>query len=100
RPSSRSSLFPYTTLFRSVVLARFVSQLPIRTLSGGILMRAKMFLLAGLVAAVPLSAQAPTDPDGTPFFLRKVPPPADALKAYSEDRKSTRLNSSHVKISY
>jgi hypothetical protein len=47
-------------------------------------MRAKMFLLAGLVAAVPLSAQAPTDPDGTPFFLRKVPPPADALKAYSE----------------
>ncbi len=47
-------------------------------------MRGKLFILAGLVAALPLGAQAPSDPDGTPFFLRKVPPPADALKAYSE----------------
>lgn len=47
-------------------------------------MRAKLLLLTGLIVAIPLAAQAPTDPDGTPFFLRKVPPPADALKAYSE----------------
>src|SRR5437868_12090922 len=70
RPPPRSTLFPYTTLFRSVTVS----------------------------AAPPLS--------GTAIFLKVV-----AVKRKNEnmrhrfgihylDRKSTRLNSSHVSISY
>src|SRR3989442_11967139 len=66
RRPPRSTLFPYTTLFRSVVprLAR----------SG--------------VARNPYPRQGRGEPQG-----RRRP-------AVSTDRKSTRLNSSHVRISY
>src|SRR3989442_3228653 len=57
RRPPRSTLFPYTTLFRS----------PHRTPAGGVV------------------ADAP----GSPAFA-----------ARGQDRKSTRLNSSHVRISY
>src|SRR5690606_40349914 len=72
-----STLFPYTTLFRSSA-----SRGTTTTRS------------AGLVGTSPPSRRrsrkraAPTSPP-TP-----APPPS------SRDRKSTRLNSSHVKISY
>src|SRR3712207_7768617 len=78
RRPPRSTLFPYTTLFRS-----------------------------------PAAAQAPAscDPITTPASFRgQVPTPRDVLgidlgerdvtTAESEDRKSTRLNSSHANISY
>lgn len=47
-------------------------------------MHSQLPLLVALFAFAPLAAQAPSDPDGTPFFLRKPPPPADALKAYTD----------------
>ncbi|HRP08779.1 MAG TPA: hypothetical protein PLL69_09870, partial [Gemmatimonadales bacterium] len=47
-------------------------------------MRRTMLIFAVAMVAVPLAGQEPRDPDGTPFFLRKVPPPADALKAYQD----------------
>src|SRR5436309_6202516 len=68
-PPPRSTLFPYTTLFRS--------DLPRRE-------RASALRLRSAAAATPLRA--------APGQLRAAPG--------AEDRKSTRLNSSHVKISY
>src|SRR5438477_8421942 len=65
RPPPRSTLFPYTTLFRS-----------------------KDFAGVTRVASVPLVAIVP------PEF------PAKTLKDFITDRKSTRLNSSHMSISY
>src|SRR5215208_8153841 len=61
RRPPRSTLFPYTTLFRSTVL------------------------IASPVAAQDLDARAKAERD---------------LLARTVDRKSTRLNSSHVAISY
>src|SRR5207253_9456000 len=63
RRPPRSTLFPYTTLFRSS---------------------------AGTSTSMVLHFTSSTD------FLRKNP----ANKISSRDRKSTRLNSSHVAISY
>src|SRR5690349_23828867 len=65
RPPPRSTLFPYTTLFRS----KFAEDLY-------------------LVAGTPLKAQEESVPDSDRRWL--IP----------TDRKSTRLNSSHVEISY
>src|SRR5438874_9376838 len=65
RRPPRSTLFPYTTLFRSSESARMRSR----------------------------SSQYAT---GRPFASTTVSPVA----YWEEDRKSTRLNSSHVEISY
>ncbi len=53
-------------------------------LPGGILMRFTPVLALGIVLALPLAAQAPSDADGRPFLLRKAEPPAVALQAYRE----------------
>src|SRR5437870_9163815 len=71
-PPPISTLFPYTTLFRS---------------------------------SHKTSGDASNDPDGCPHFTSAVrdcgPAHSDhAEAAQNEDRKSTRLNSSHVAISY
>src|SRR5438874_6341203 len=73
----RSTLFPYTTLFRS--LLEQVEDLPsLRTLAD-VELRHELEASPG--------ARAPADGDvERPFSV--------------EDRKSTRLNSSHVEISY
>src|SRR5437868_15465419 len=71
-PPPRSTLFPYTTLFRS----------PVGRQQPGALARE-------VDARLPAEAEA-VDPILQPLRLR----PADG------DRKSTRLNSSHVSISY
>src|SRR5436305_3729423 len=65
RRPPRSTLFPYTTLFRSAVGARFVQ----------------------LVEGVPAERWAHVAAAGV-------------WSPSKEDRKSTRLNSSHVRISY
>src|SRR5437660_5704320 len=70
RPPPRSTLFPYTTLFRSISEGR-----------------------------------APADRGGRPqpLFHRLSGAPSRALadrQLAARDRKSTRLNSSHVAISY
>src|SRR5438445_4000689 len=70
----RSTLFPYTTLFRSGLGAR-------------------------AAAGQPLSRVASV----ASFFLSRIDTAVDALldgRAPRGDRKSTRLNSSHANISY
>src|SRR5439155_8553027 len=79
-PPPRSTLFPYTTLFRSRidVAVHSLKDLPTS-------------LPAGLVlAAVPKRA----DP-AEALVTREA-----SITSIAEDRKSTRLNSSHVAISY
>src|SRR5690606_41641738 len=98
-PSS-SSLFPYTTLFRSVARFRLtgwrrwgaVAACGIPVLLG--------FLFPVLQLTAWAASAAPTHLDGR--FLRLMTNSfALALGASTlTDRKSTRLNSSHVKISY
>src|SRR5436853_1169545 len=79
----RSTLFPYTTLFRS---------------------RASAGPSAPRIAATRAAGQRPPPAPLAPDQPRKTrrtsrPPPASAA-VRSRDRKSTRLNSSHLGISY
>src|SRR5437868_13209672 len=70
RRPPRSTLFPYTTLFRSSLLA--------------VAARYTKYV-SPLLSAKPRRPQQPQAPVGS---------------FHAEDRKSTRLNSSHVSISY
>src|SRR5690349_22147509 len=72
RRPPRSTLFPYTTLFRSR-LRRHHDRGPLGGRRGAVLLR------RGLPPAVPLQ---------------------EPRRLLQPDRKSTRLNSSHVEISY
>src|SRR5438270_7712536 len=82
----RSTLFPYTTLFRSVVL-------------GGCAGKKKA------APPAPAPAPAPAPEGGNPLAPVAGGAPAQgAVRRGAErqvkDRKSTRLNSSHSQISY
>src|SRR5688572_31958897 len=86
RPPPRSTLFPYTTLFRSGVDADFVEQTLHRHLAAD---------------------DADGAGDGSRFGEDAVGAHRDVVAAArrdvahaGEDRKSTRLNSSHSQISY
>src|SRR5690606_40978508 len=93
----RSSLFPYTTLFRSLILiddgstdgsleiAKSVTDPRVRVYSDGVNMR-----LAARLNQI--NSLARYD------YIARMD--ADDLMSSVRDRKSTRLNSSHVKISY
>src|SRR5690554_7450714 len=81
RPPPRSTLFPYTTLFRSQVRLRI--KLPGLGEEGDGLFRVEERLAAGQGHVVQLQARL-----------------VDRLQLRHPDRKSTRLNSSHVRISY
>src|SRR3712207_7567611 len=83
RRPPRSTLFPYTTLFRS-----FGLPLPVR--QGPQALQQLLFLLQGLL---PPLLEAP--PAGAGLEVLDV-----AEDQGHEDRKSTRLNSSHANISY
>src|SRR3712207_7926714 len=76
RRPPRSTLFPYTTLFRSAVHGRddLLLSRPVRDLRPAV--RARV-----------LQARRPA-------------PPPDHDRTRPQDRKSTRLNSSHANISY
>src|SRR3712207_8428968 len=79
RRPPRSTLFPYTTLFRSAVYDRYVNpKLPyfLRTYAHTCTTEAIALMMGSL--------------SEEPGWLRKV----------AGDRKSTRLNSSHANISY
>src|SRR3712207_7770869 len=78
RRPPRSTLFPYTTLFRSPGLLSHDTDKLIRQLS----------LVAFLMA------------ERRPLTARDVKQNVEGYSEMSEDRKSTRLNSSHANISY
>src|SRR3712207_7443536 len=83
RRPPRSTLFPYTTLFRSGDRDRAPAA-------------AQPDRLRGPHAQAPLARRAArraAEPD-------RDPPALDLQPALGEDRKSTRLNSSHANISY
>src|SRR3989442_7546680 len=81
RRPPRSTLFPYTTLFRSPA-----SSVVFYT-------NRKALLLNGRVDNLVYGSSAPGAP---PVFLVD----SDLVRLWKQDRKSTRLNSSHVRISY
>src|SRR2546430_7735632 len=82
RRPPRSTLFPYTTLFRSTHLAQDVTQ--------------SVFIDLARKAA---SISARTVLTGWLYTSTRYAA-AKAVRAEIEDRKSTRLNSSHSQISY
>src|SRR3712207_8560023 len=88
RRPPRSTLFPYTTLFRS-------------TVTGNIAAFYRAWLGREALAAAQRRGEVRLE--GTPTDLRGFPrwftwsPMAEAVRT---DRKSTRLNSSHANISY
>src|SRR3712207_7183425 len=83
RRPPRSTLFPYTTLFRSPVVVGQLVEVGHRQRAGG----------AGLDAQAAADAPQVVDlVDGAVALARRVPG--------LQDRKSTRLNSSHANISY
>src|SRR5690554_7182016 len=81
----RSALFPYTTLFRSKgALALTVAGVIVKIL--GAVYRIPLYGILGDV--------------GMGLFMAVYPHPPRCHRGEYGDRKSTRLNSSHVRISY
>src|SRR5437867_8877693 len=89
RPPPSSTLFPYTTLFRSLVL-RGDRQLRVT-------LAPKPYPLQWTTMAGPPKIDAPAPAVTLTSYRGNVPP---KLADGSADRKSTRLNSSHRTISY
>src|SRR3712207_7871187 len=83
----RSTLFPYTTLFRSpgTLLVQVVERTPVAAVPVG----RQFILMDGDGVAYRTVSRRP---DELPLARLAQPGP--------EDRKSTRLNSSHANISY
>src|SRR3712207_9083160 len=98
RRPPRSTLFPYTTLFRSPGPVRQATA----ALSPGIgcshlrLMRARSAVVAGIAVAAAAVA-AWLFPRAFPIVALEQSLTRESARA---DRKSTRLNSSHANISY
>src|SRR5699024_11344510 len=91
RPPS-STLFPYTTLFRSIVLTG--AQRPSGTYGSD----ARSNLLQSVQVAVSSEASGK---GALVVFNAKIHSAREVVKTDTyADRKSTRLNSSHVSISY
>src|SRR5258707_4400241 len=74
RRPPRSTLFPYTTLFRSLRITQVTDVILVRRL--------------------------PTELGGLPIEGDNIIPFGDEAGTEMGDRKSTRLNSSHANISY
>src|SRR5690606_41296620 len=97
RLPDRSSLFPYTTLFRSIGKIVFIPP-PVHepadeagwtVVTGG----------TGAMGSATVQWLLEQGERRIAVWARRAPDEA-AADALQEDRKSTRLNSSHVKISY
>src|SRR3712207_9132601 len=98
RRPPRSTLFPYTTLFRSRTEARLASQYEVtRALAESADVReATPRVLRAVCEALGWELGLVWVLDREKQALRFV----EAWSAEDEDRKSTRLNSSHANISY
>src|SRR3712207_6898947 len=92
RRPPRSTLFPYTTLFRSIMVARgdLGIELPIEEVP---IVQKKILALAGAHARPAITATQMLDS----MVTSSRPTRAEVTDV---DRKSTRLNSSHANISY
>src|SRR5690625_6990332 len=90
-PASASSLFPYTTLFRSAI--SLIERLTAR--------RPRQLRIA-VIDRFEVGAGATWRTDQTPHFLNNTYAAHTTIypDESTPDRKSTRLNSSHVAISY
>src|SRR3712207_7043962 len=84
RRPPRSTLFPYTTLFRSHVTTRRAGEV--------------LFLVGSSTMVVTYGEAFTTQPFIS--LLTTLALTGNQLDALLEDRKSTRLNSSHANISY
>src|SRR3712207_8003362 len=89
RRPPRSTLFPYTTLFRSV-LQRGLRPAVVRLYDE----------LDTLMNSLGSHDERDDEPKTTEHRAPVPPVETGALPAWPEDRKSTRLNSSHANISY
>src|SRR3712207_7890761 len=91
RRPPRSTLFPYTTLFRSNVVERERVQPAVTRREGDVGVRSQgvvVMVAEGVQRRLRLSRATGGEDDGGGTIQRKT------------DRKSTRLNSSHANISY
>src|SRR3712207_8511231 len=97
RRPPRSTLFPYTTLFRSRPLLRCVATVSVSALVGPMADdgRGRHALGEKAFSSDPRGCLGVPDPPAAAPPLRVV-----ATDATTVDRKSTRLNSSHANISY
>src|SRR2546426_3442819 len=84
RRPPRSTLFPYTTLFRSVRVGMNVAKQPVTEHGAD----ARFCFLFEQVE------------QGRHGFAHRLPPRRHEARRAQIDRKSTRLNSSHLVISY
>src|SRR5690349_24063826 len=91
RPPPQSTLFPYTTLFRSVSGSWWQNLLQLPFTSSVGVSTAATYGEKPTVTYTPLSGER---------FARSLLTPIPPAAVISLDRKSTRLNSSHVEISY
>src|SRR5690606_41076857 len=100
RRQPTSTLFPYTTLFRSQTGERFPFPKALKRERAKTILRALDPLQ---IARYRTKAFGTGLSPGTPNAVISVPevePCMNQVADESRDRKSTRLNSSHVKISY
>src|SRR5690349_22804359 len=86
RPPPSSTLFPYTTLFRSGLSRVRIPPSPLQFM----LKQRAVFSREGCPLAISSHC----------LLLHASRYAAAALRRFRRDRKSTRLNSSHVEISY
>src|SRR3712207_7408317 len=101
RRPPRSTLFPYTTLFRSVVGGQGLLEGGVDVLGPVTAQAQRPIRLGQLDVVGDLEAQVHL---GVALVVEQLLPLADhaqvAVVEDEEDRKSTRLNSSHANISY
>src|SRR5256885_9456763 len=92
RRPPRSTLFPYTTLFRSdQIVGMFVVSL-VADVDAGVVKDCGIF--------EPLALAIGEAVNGAGLIEERDGKPRDLLRVFGPDRKSTRLNSSHLVISY
>src|SRR5690349_22670585 len=87
RRPPRPTLFPYTTLFRSLVTGSLFSRTDTETPSPVTVLSSETMAERGINTVAEAIQRIPANNAGT-------------IQQGWKDRKSTRLNSSHVEISY